>query len=84
MRLLCFIDSLGAGGAQRQLVTLAIEFAKRGYDVEFLLYEHNDFYLPTLRDNNIKAFITASNCSEIYGLWLKHRKRNGRIEVANE
>lgn len=37
-----------------------------------------------IRENNIKAFITASNCSEIYGLWLKHRKRNGRIEVSNE
>lgn len=37
-----------------------------------------------IRENNIKAFITASNCSEIYGLWLKHRKRNGRIEISNE
>lgn len=37
-----------------------------------------------IRDNNIKAFITASNCSEIYGLWLKHRRRHGRIEVTNE
>jgi glycosyltransferase involved in cell wall biosynthesis len=55
MKLLCFIDSLGAGGAQRQLVTLAIEFSKRGYEVEFLLYEHNDFYLSTLQDNNIKV-----------------------------
>lgn len=55
MKLLCFIDSLGAGGAQRQLVTLAIEFSKREYDVEFLLYEHNDFYLSILQDNNIKV-----------------------------
>lgn len=37
-----------------------------------------------IRDNNIKAFITASNCSEIYGLWLKHRKRRGRVEITNE
>ncbi len=37
-----------------------------------------------IRDNNIKAFITASNCSEIYGLWLKHRKRHGKIEISNE
>ena len=37
-----------------------------------------------IRDNHIKAFITASNCSEIYGLWLKHRKRHGKIEISNE
>jgi uncharacterized membrane-anchored protein YitT (DUF2179 family) len=37
-----------------------------------------------IRDNNIKAFITASNCSEIYGLWLKHRRRHGKVVVSNE
>ena len=37
-----------------------------------------------IRDNHIKAFITASNCSEIYGLWLKHRKRHGRLEIQND
>ena len=37
-----------------------------------------------IRDNDIKAFITASNCSEIYGLWLKHRRRHGKIEISNE
>ena len=37
-----------------------------------------------IRENDIKAFITAGNCSEIYGLWLKHRTRHGRIEVSNQ
>lgn len=37
-----------------------------------------------IRDNHIKAFITASNCSEIYGLWLKHRKRHGKLEIQND
>jgi uncharacterized membrane-anchored protein YitT (DUF2179 family) len=37
-----------------------------------------------IRENDIKAFITAGNCSEVYGLWLKHRKRHGRIEMSNE
>ena len=32
-------------------------------------------------DNNIRAFITAGNCSEVYGLWIKHRKRHGKIEI---
>ena len=36
-----------------------------------------------VRNNNIKAFITAGNCSEVYGLWFKHRKHNGKVEVVN-
>lgn len=34
-----------------------------------------------VRDNGIQAFITAGNCSEVYGLWFKHRKRNGHLEL---
>ena len=37
-----------------------------------------------IRENNIKAFITAGNCSEVYGLWFKHRKHNGKVEVISE
>lgn len=32
-RILLFIDSLGAGGAQRQLVGLAVMLKKKGYEV---------------------------------------------------
>lgn len=28
-----------------------------------------------MRDNNIQAFMTAGNCSEIYGTWLIHKTR---------
>lgn len=37
-----------------------------------------------MRNNAIHAFTTAGNCSEVYGLWLKHKKRNGRIEIDTE
>lgn len=37
-----------------------------------------------VRDNNIHAFITAGNCSEVYGLWAKHHKHHGKIEVTTE
>jgi uncharacterized membrane-anchored protein YitT (DUF2179 family) len=37
-----------------------------------------------IRDNHIKAFITAGNCSEVYGLWFKHKKKNGKTIIANE
>ena len=37
-----------------------------------------------VRNNNIKAFITAGNCSEVYGLWLKHKKVHGEVKIVNE
>lgn len=37
-----------------------------------------------IRNNNIKAFITAGNCSEVYGLWIRHKKIHGKVEIVNE
>ena len=37
-----------------------------------------------IRTNHIQAFITAGNCSEVYGLWFKHKKHHGHIEVVKE
>ena len=37
-----------------------------------------------IRDNNIRAFITAGNCSEVYGLWFKHKKKHGKTIIVNE
>ena len=37
-----------------------------------------------MRANNIHAFTTAGNCSEVYGLWLKHKKHHGKIEIEND
>lgn len=34
-----------------------------------------------IRNNDIKAFMTAGNCSEVYGTWIKHRKRHGHLEI---
>ena len=49
MRILCFIDSLGSGGAQRQLVTLATGLKKRGHLIRFLVYHREDHFLPLLQ-----------------------------------
>lgn len=38
MRLLFVIDSFGSGGAQRQLVQLALGMVQAGHDVEFFVY----------------------------------------------
>ena len=46
--ILCLIDSLGPGGAQRQLVGLATFLKERGYDVIVATYHDNRFYVDQL------------------------------------
>ena len=53
MKILCVIDSLGSGGAQRQLVNLAIGFKGKGYEVSFLVYHSINFFKETLDENHI-------------------------------
>jgi len=54
MRLLFVIDSLGSGGAQRQMVNLALGLQQHGHQVEFFVYcPQYDFYAPILLDANI-------------------------------
>ena len=47
-RVICLIDSLGPGGAQRQLVGLATFLKERGYDVIVATYHDNRFYVDQL------------------------------------
>ena len=37
-----------------------------------------------IRNNHIKAFITAGNCSEVYGLWIRHKKVHGKQVAVTE
>ena len=48
MRILCFIDWLRCGGAQRQLVSMGMEFKRRGHEVRFLIYHSGGHFLPEL------------------------------------
>lgn len=55
---------------------------KEQEEIQVLLTQ-NEFssLMAFIRDNQIHAFITAGNCSEVYGLWAKHRKHHGKVEV---
>lgn len=52
-KILCLIDGLGSGGAQRQLTGLAALLKDRGYDVLFVWYHKSDFYKNFLDDNGV-------------------------------
>ena len=48
---------------------------EKGYEVEAILTkEEFSSLMAFIKDRDIKAFITAGNVSEVYGLWSKHKK----------
>lgn len=54
--ILLLINNLGSGGAQRQIVEMAIGFKELGYKVQFLIYQkdYSDYYFEYLYKNDIK------------------------------
>jgi glycosyltransferase involved in cell wall biosynthesis len=53
MQITCLIDNLTAGGAQRQLCSLAVLLKQRGHEVKVITYFPQNFFLETLQQNNI-------------------------------
>ena len=60
-----FTDSLGAGGAQRQLCGLAVMLKNLGYDTKVLTYQESDFYKSILDENRIRSIVVGDNCGPI-------------------
>lgn len=60
-KLLFLAPDLTSGGAERQMVTVALLLQKY-YHVEFVCYARADFFLPLLEKNNIKVhWLTEDN-----------------------
>ena len=72
-KIICFTDSLGSGGAQRQLVGLACLLKEQGYDVSVLLYYDNPFYKPALDKAGIESVIIGNTANPIKRLWKLYR-----------
>ena len=53
MKTTLLTESLGSGGAERQICTLAVEMKRRGVDVRVVTYRPGDFYLPLLESGNV-------------------------------
>ena len=52
-RIVCLIESLGSGGAERQITGLAVMLKQQGYEVEVWYYVKQEFYLPYLQQNGV-------------------------------
>lgn len=81
MKIICFIDSLASGGAQRQLVYLAIGFKKRGHTVHFLTYHNDDFFLDELKDAGVEFYCIG--CENYFVRFFRLRKfiRNSHPDI---
>lgn len=73
MKILLFIDSLGAGGAQRQLVGLAKMLLDRGFRVKVCSYHEVDFYKSDLDDAGVPNEIIAGAASPRWRMLLVRR-----------
>lgn len=62
MRIFCYIDDLGSGGAQRQLVLLSTGFQELGHQVEIGVHAEAHFYDSYLKSRGIPVHhITGVN-----------------------
>lgn len=59
-KIVCLIDDLCPGGAQRQLVGLAYLLKESGYDISVMTYHNDSFYMPVLSDNGIPHVYDSS------------------------
>lgn len=69
MKLLLFIDSLGPGGAQRQLVGLASLLRSKGYDVGVVCYQDNRFYVDKLLTSGVPYVYLKKAGNTFFRIW---------------
>ena len=81
MRLLCVIDSLGSGGAQRQMVGLAKAFKENGIEVSLLTYHREDFYLPELKEAQIIVSCIQESNYLMRLIRIRQYIRKGKYDV---
>lgn len=72
-KILCFIDSLGPGGAQRQLVGLACFLKERGYDVTVACYHDNPFFADQLLSTGVTYQFLEKAKKTTFRLWYVAR-----------
>ncbi len=66
MKILLIIDHFGSGGAQKQIVNLALGLKNSNHNVEFFIYHPSiNFFKNIIDDNNIKIHKSSGNSFRI-------------------
>ena len=84
MRVLCLIDNLASGGAQRQLITLARLLSQEGDDVAVATYYPHEFFRKELEDNGIPHYLlhVPNKAMRIAAFWRFVRKHKPEVVLA--
>ena len=72
MKVLCIIDGINQGGAERQLIGLVGMLMARGYDTTLLSYGRDMFYLPLIKENKINYVnpkVNDNKLSKLYSIY---------------
>lgn len=81
MKILLLIDSLGSGGAQRQIITLAALLKQQGQEVSFLLYADEGFFQNEVEKLNIPIHLIRTK-SYLQRIWqVRKYIRNGKYDA---
>ena len=75
-KIVCIIESLGAGGAERQLVGLAIMLHNLGFQVTVLTYYNQNFYEDMLIKEGIEHIIYGKAYNRFLRPFLLSKKVN--------
>lgn len=54
-KILCLIDTLGMGGAERQMIGVALFLKQKGYKVDLVTYYGHDFYAGLVEKYGLKS-----------------------------
>lgn len=68
-KIILFTDCLGAGGAQRQLVGLAIMLKEKNYNVTVATYHNIDFYKKQLDDVGVRNLVIPNGSNKKTRIW---------------
>lgn len=75
-KILLVTEGLGSGGAERQLVGLAIMLKNKGFNVEVLTYYNQNFYKQLLDANGIKNELYEAACNKYFRVFRLCKKVN--------
>lgn len=68
-KIILFTDCLGAGGAQRQLVGLAIMLKEKDYNVTVATYHNINFYKKQLDDAGVRNLVIPNGSNKKTRIW---------------
>ena len=84
MKICCIIDSLGSGGAQRQMTWLVRALVSRGHEIQLLTYYDYDHFLPLIREVGVEpeSIATASSFGRFWAARKKVREFGADVIIS--